>query len=230
MITRIHGIICEMSFLVVCVVFLGCGLSESSDTRIPQFNKSANAQTPSASQVAGVPKFNTTQVQTVFANATRVVPANRQVVFDFALRPLASDDGPAIAISSVRIYVSYFTAKRMRKALVMSIRHHEDTFGPVGRDEPVEIKTTPDVASHASYANSVRITGSPEELVMDLGLNPMPVGNSVKPIAASHTLIVDFQTGNTLLNQLSKTLEQYEAKHGLIEMDIQKRVIRGPTR
>ena len=34
----------------------------------------------------------------------------------------------------------------------------------------------------AAYANFCRVTGSPEELIIDFGLNPQPVGMPKNPI------------------------------------------------
>ena len=38
----------------------------------------------------------------------------------------------------------------------------------------------------ASYANFCRVTGSPEELIIDFGLNPQPMGVPKNPIAVRY--------------------------------------------
>ena len=41
--------------------------------------------------------------------------------------------------------------------------------------QPVQVQVNDDHAV-ASYANFCRVTGSPEELIVDFGLNPQPIG------------------------------------------------------
>ena len=52
----------------------------------------------------------------------------------------------------------------------------------------------------ALYANFCRVTGSPEELIVDFGLNPQPVGVPTQPIKVSQRVILNFFTAKRLLN------------------------------
>jgi hypothetical protein len=76
----------------------------------------------------------------------------------------------------------------------------------------------------ASYANFCRVTGSPEELIIDFGLNPQPVGVPKNPINVSQRVIVNYFTAKRLLHALSLSVQRHEAVFGVLETDIQKRV------
>jgi hypothetical protein len=76
----------------------------------------------------------------------------------------------------------------------------------------------------ASYANFCRVTGSPEELIIDFGLNPQPVGVPKSPITVSQRVIVNYFTAKRLLHALSLSVQRHEAVFGVLETDIQKRV------
>ena len=76
----------------------------------------------------------------------------------------------------------------------------------------------------ASYANFCRVTGSPEELIVDFGLNPQPVGIPKNPIIVTQRVIVNYYTAKRLLHALSLSVQRHEAVFGVLETDIQKRV------
>ena len=76
----------------------------------------------------------------------------------------------------------------------------------------------------ASYANFCRVTGSPEELIIDFGLNPQPVGMPKNPISVNQRCIVNYYTAKRLLHALSLSVQRHEAVFGVLETDIQKRV------
>ena len=74
------------------------------------------------------------------------------------------------------------------------------------------------------YANFCRVTGSPEELIIDFGLNPQPVGMPKNPITVTQRVIVNYYTAKRLLHALSLSVQRHEAVFGVLETDIQKRV------
>jgi len=76
----------------------------------------------------------------------------------------------------------------------------------------------------ASYANFCRVTGSPEELIVDFGLNPQPVGVPKNPIGVTQRVIVNYYTAKRLLHALSLSVQRHEAVFGVLETDIQRRV------
>ncbi len=76
----------------------------------------------------------------------------------------------------------------------------------------------------ACYANFCRVTGSPEELIVDFGLNPQPVGIPKDPIHVKQRIIMNFFTAKRLLGALQMSIQRHEAVFGVLETDIQKRL------
>jgi Protein of unknown function (DUF3467) len=81
-----------------------------------------------------------------------------------------------------------------------------------------------DDAAIACYANFCRVTGSPEELIVDFGLNPQPVGVPKDPINVNQRVIMNFFTAKRLLAALQMSVQRHEAVFGVLETDIQKRL------
>jgi hypothetical protein len=74
------------------------------------------------------------------------------------------------------------------------------------------------------YANFCRVTGSPEELIVDFGLNPQPVGIPKDPIVVQQRIIMNFYTAKRLLAALQMSVQRHESVFGVLETDIQKRL------
>ena len=89
--------------------------------------------------------------------------------------------------------------------------------------QPMQVEVD-DAHISASYANFCRVTGSPEELIIDFGLNPQPVGIPKNPITVAQRVIVNYFTAKRLLHALSLSVQRHEAVFGVLETDIQKRV------
>jgi hypothetical protein len=76
----------------------------------------------------------------------------------------------------------------------------------------------------ALYANFCRVTGTPEEVIIDLGLNPQPFGVPTAPIAISQRIVTNFFTAKRMLAALHMTVQRHESVFGALEIDVQKRV------
>jgi hypothetical protein len=81
-----------------------------------------------------------------------------------------------------------------------------------------------DADAIALYANFCRVTGSPEELIVDFGLNPQPIGVPREPIAIKQRIILNYFTAKRLLHALSMSVQRHEAVFGVLETDINKRL------
>ncbi len=92
---------------------------------------------------------------------------------------------------------------------------------PAPRPPQVQID---DSNTIASYANFCRVTGTPEELIIDFGLNPQPVGVPTQPIPVTQRIITNFFTAKRMLHALQLTVQRHEATFGVLETDVQKRV------
>jgi len=76
------------------------------------------------------------------------------------------------------------------------------------------------------YANFCRVTGTPEELLIDFGLNPQPFGTPNRPIPVSQRIVTNLYTAKRLLHVLQLTVERHEGTFGMLETDVQKRIRR----
>ncbi len=72
----------------------------------------------------------------------------------------------------------------------------------------------------AGYANFCRIANTPEELILDVGLNVDPSGQVA--VKLSHRIILNHFTAKRLLATLSMSSQQYEKSFGVLETDVRK--------
>jgi hypothetical protein len=92
---------------------------------------------------------------------------------------------------------------------------------PIGRNG-IEVN---DAKCVASYANFCRVTGTPEELIVDFGLNKQVGPDVADPIEISQRLIVNFFTAKRLMAALHMAVQRHEAAFGVLETDVQKRIV-----
>jgi hypothetical protein len=76
-----------------------------------------------------------------------------------------------------------------------------------------------------SYANFCRVTGTPEELIVDFGLNAQPFGVPNEPVKINQRLILNYYTAKRMLHALGLTVQRHESAFGVLETDVQKRII-----
>ena len=93
--------------------------------------------------------------------------------------------------------------------------------------EPVPVDET---SIAATYANFCRVTGTPEELIVDFGLNKQVVGNAPDTIQLNQRIIVNFFTAKRLAGALMMAVQRHEQAFGVLETDVQKRVVSPSTK
>jgi Protein of unknown function (DUF3467) len=76
------------------------------------------------------------------------------------------------------------------------------------------------------YANFCRVTGTPEELILDFGLNAQPFGTPTEPVDVKQRLVVNYFTAKRMLQALMMSVQRHEQAFGVLETDVQKRVLR----
>ena len=81
-----------------------------------------------------------------------------------------------------------------------------------------------DTRAIACYANFCRVTGTPEEVILDFGLNTQPFGAPTEPIAITQRITTNYFTAKRMLAALQMTVQRHEAAFGVLETDVQKRV------
>jgi hypothetical protein len=77
------------------------------------------------------------------------------------------------------------------------------------------------------YANFCRVTGTPEELVLDFGLNTQMTPVQSEAVKLTHRLVMNYYTAKRLLGALHMAVQQHENAYGVLETDIQKRIRAG---
>lgn len=75
------------------------------------------------------------------------------------------------------------------------------------------------------YANFARVSGTPEELVLDFGLNPSPFGAQNIPVKVSQRLVMNYFTAKRLWAALGLSLQRHEQAFGVLETDVNKRIL-----
>lgn len=90
-----------------------------------------------------------------------------------------------------------------------------------------EKKTQPlDVSNlKATYANICRIAQTPSEILIDFGLNPNFYGMILEePARLEQRVILTHDTAKRLCLHLTAAIQSYEARYGVIELDLAKRL------
>lgn len=77
------------------------------------------------------------------------------------------------------------------------------------------------------YANFCRVTGTPEELILDFGLNAQPFGMPTDPVEVKQRIVTNYYTAKRMLQALHLSVQRHEQAFGVLETDVQKRVIGG---
>jgi hypothetical protein len=78
--------------------------------------------------------------------------------------------------------------------------------------------------SQIRYVNFCRVTGTPEEMILDMGLQT-PEGISEHVWHAPQRIALDFYTAKRLVYALHSTLTQFEATFGKIEVEVERRLV-----
>lgn len=81
-----------------------------------------------------------------------------------------------------------------------------------------------DSAVLPSYSNFCRVTATPEEVILDFGLNPQPFATGRQDVKAIQRIVMNFYTAKRLLTALGMTIQRHEQTFGSIELDVRRRV------
>ncbi len=79
-----------------------------------------------------------------------------------------------------------------------------------------------------TYANFCRVTGTPEELILDFGLNSQPYGVPTEPVEVKQRIVTNYFTAKRMLQALHLSVQRHEQAFGVLETDVQKRVVAKP--
>lgn len=94
---------------------------------------------------------------------------------------------------------------------------------PQAQGQQVSIELIDDDVK-ALYANLCRVSSTPEEVILDLALNPNPIGQGNVKLKVSQRVILNHYTAKRLAALLAATVQRHEQAFGPLETDIRKRV------
>ncbi len=75
-----------------------------------------------------------------------------------------------------------------------------------------------------TYSNFSRVTGTPEELIIDFGLNDQGTATPKGPIKAQQRIVLSYYSAKRLWAALQIGVERHEELFGELEIDLQKRM------
>ena len=81
-----------------------------------------------------------------------------------------------------------------------------------------------DSGAQPTYANFCRVMATPEEVILDFGLNPQPFTAGNQVIKANDRIVMSVYTTKRLLSAISMTIQRHEQTFGAIELDVSRRV------
>ncbi len=94
--------------------------------------------------------------------------------------------------------------------------------------EGKQIKITLDDSQlQCAYSNFCRVTGSPEEVIIDFALNPNPFSRTDQTVKIDQRLVLNYYTSKRLFAALQQTIMRHEQNFGVIELNVQRRLAPG---
>ena len=99
---------------------------------------------------------------------------------------------------------------------------------PEETKQPAAAENTPVITTEnlrTTYANVCRIAQTPNEMIVDFGMNPNFFGQILpEPLKLETRVILSHDAAKRLLLHLASAIQGYEAKYGVIELDVAKRI------
>lgn len=84
-----------------------------------------------------------------------------------------------------------------------------------------------DASVQAAYSNFCRVTGTPEEVIVDFSLNPNPFSQQDQNIRIDNRIVLNHFTAKRLFAALQQTIMRHEQNFGVIELNVQRRLAPG---
>jgi hypothetical protein len=93
-------------------------------------------------------------------------------------------------------------------------------------DETKPVTPTIDASNlRTTYANVCRIAQTPNEVIIDFGMNPNFFGQILdEPLKLDQRVIFSHDAAKRLCLHLTASIQNFEAKYGPIELDVTKRL------
>ena len=99
---------------------------------------------------------------------------------------------------------------------------------PTGPVEPIPLLLDA-TRIRSTYTNFVRVTGTPEEVILDMGLNKQQPHGGTESVAVTDRIVLSFHTAKRLLNALRMSVLRHETNFGPLETDVRRRLVKKST-
>jgi len=182
---------------------------------------------------------------TTYTNQLWIVQNRVDVITQWWCAPDNPSSRSPLIMPAIALAFNYYMTKRVLSALSAVVTRHEAEYGELdlglpqarahstgltanignlelGSPEERELPRPP-LAQPAAAANFCRVSVTPEELVLDFGINTQTEPNSTEPVRVTNRLVMDFSTAKRAWKAFHKVISEYEQGHGEIELDWQKR-------
>lgn len=107
-----------------------------------------------------------------------------------------------------------------------TVKQEGDVTEKPAEGQQVKI-TLDDKDVDAAYSNFCRVTGTPEEVVVDFALNPNPFSRQDQTVKVDKRLVLNYYTAKRLFAALQQTILRHEQNFGVIELNVQRRLSPG---
>ena len=98
------------------------------------------------------------------------------------------------------------------------------TAAPAQTNQQVQVPIS-DADMESLYVNFFRVTGNPDEVLLDLGMYSQVIGaGGPEPVHLSHRLIMNFVTAKKLAEVLRVVVARHEQAFGVVEVDPNRRL------
>lgn len=119
-------------------------------------------------------------------------------------------------------------AKETAKETNEETKQEQSPAAPAQAQEQATRVQIDDSGVACCYANFCRVTGTPEELIVDFGLNTQPFGVPTEPVKITTRVVTNYYTAKRMLHALTLSVQRHEQAFGVLETDVQKRVVVKP--
>jgi hypothetical protein len=93
-----------------------------------------------------------------------------------------------------------------------------------GNQDQAKNEISVDVAGvQPAYSNFCRVTATPEEVILDMGLNMQPFAPGAQQVKIHDRVAMNFYTAKRLMGALEATIRRHEQTFGPIELDARRR-------
>lgn len=100
---------------------------------------------------------------------------------------------------------------------------NDDSTSLGGKSAPRPEIHVDDSQAAVCYANYCRVTGTPEELILDFGLSAQP-REVAAVVGIKQRIVVNYFTAKRLLHAVALAVQRHESAFGALETDVSRRI------